>query len=158
MKLDFIIDPTITTGVAGYRNNEIFFKSEAYITDAFLTEELVHAYQDNCVYPAGTLDVKRTNIEFEAKLLIDIIRLNNFKPCCMTGDSLYTAWLGDWIEEYRGSNFPSSTSGLMPFYYKYLQKFPSDNPDYIGPIDNSFAPSAINSLFSSGTCTVRFRQ
>lgn len=58
---------------AGYRDNKIIFKDDAGIKLEYLEEEMLHAVQDLCIYGQDYMDGARKNVEFETKVVQDII-------------------------------------------------------------------------------------
>lgn len=61
---------------AGYLNRKIMFLDQESITEDKLEEEMIHAIQDLYIYGKYYMDQARKNVEFEAKVLRDIITAN----------------------------------------------------------------------------------
>lgn len=90
LKLGFSMNSS-TNGVGGYnyQTGNISFMSSSSIRRDVLQEELFHGYH-NHYYSGGLAAIVennnygRSNIEFEAKLYADILRVMNNEICCMT--------------------------------------------------------------------------
>jgi len=166
-KLDFKMNDTIGHP-AQYSNNAIKFQNDASFFEDAISEELFHAFQDKVAYPNGVDSYISANFEFEAKLLRDIINIQN-SGCCMTINYLagtdaagvpqttnYNKWLLNWLYTYSSRQYPRSIGELMPKYYDYMKLFMKSYPEYASPINENLEPKAINLLFSSSNCTVNF--
>ncbi len=75
-KIKFEINPDVLKngeGKAGYFDGVISFYDERYIKARFLREELIHAVQERDIYGLDYMLKARKNMEFEAKVIQDIV-------------------------------------------------------------------------------------
>jgi len=141
------------------------FKSNALISNGF-NEEFIHFFQ-NKYYSNGIKEYAKgkgtPNIEFEAKLLVDIL-------CALKGDAAcqqfgagegtkyveqYTLWLAGITDDYQ--RMPSyddllkrdSSWGNLN-YWDFMQNFAESSPSYNYPVDQSLEPSVLKYVYNNG--------
>lgn len=154
------IDPSLKTPARYYANPQsMVFRSVADISEA-LNEELIHHIQ-NITYMGGIAQYDRErgglcNIEFEAKVLQDILCMMNTGACAKLGATLqngndYSIWIGDVCS--WGQSMPSGTDlekktakAGNKGYWEFLKDFNNDSnrPNYSSPIKLDLKPEVIN--------------
>ncbi|MCF0075760.1 hypothetical protein LZD49_35145 [Dyadobacter sp. CY261] len=156
--LNFMINPAISTpGIYSPSTRTITFKSAADIDINVFREELFHAYQD--VIYGGTSQYSNngfSNIEFEAKLLRDMVGVmiggagvaSTTVPPANNLD--YLLWLNDITS--GGTTYPNSWSDLSSNYFNYLELFKQANPAYNKPTINTLNPDALLNAINSSGC------
>ncbi|CCH02001.1 hypothetical protein FAES_4000 [Fibrella aestuarina BUZ 2] len=161
LKFDFSINPNSQTpAYFSYSNGSIAFQSSNTIELGTLTEELFHAYQDH--YYGGLAQYSntgRSNIEFEAKLGADIVRVLNNEGCCMTvnpSDAINTEYY-QWIISITdgGTKFPSNYAQIQDRYFYFLQQFKNTFPAYNFPTNANLLPNAMLSNVNQSNCGKR---
>lgn len=162
-KLDNITIDSSIGGDAHYDpwENILSFKYSSKISTAF-TEEFVHFFQHN-YYSEGITpynNAGRSNIEFEAKLIMDILCEVKGLGCAYYGRgknhaNVYDIWLMDITRD--GTYIPNYNDLLVRSgkwdnlnYWDFLEDFATSSISYNYPIKNNLAPSAINFLNSTG--------
>lgn len=164
-KLDTIyIDSEMEDGYAGYssRTNVMVFKDNSNILESFL-EEFIHFFQ-NKYYPEGINKYAGkkgfSNIEFEAKLIINILYRIHGVASMTYGDGnqygyIYEEWILGITKEY--TYFPNFLDLLEQDpkwgnlnYWHFIDDFVNSNPYYSYPIDDTLPPRALNFLNQSG--------
>jgi hypothetical protein len=155
-KINVKMNSSISTS-AGYdpSTNTIQYKDNSSFDNISSTrEELVHAFQDS-YYPGGTdqyvSDGQNTtgfsNIEFEAKLLIDL----NTTGCCSVFNNfpLIKNMYIEWLDIIRNNGFIIDDND----YDHWLKEFNKYHPEYSSPLSDKLkSPAALNSI-SSLFCT-----
>ena len=161
VKIDFGYDPA-NTGSGGYnpQTGEITFPNINSMSIGSFREEMIHAFQDN-FYSGGIyqyLNVGFSNIEFEAKFLVDITNtLNDSPTCCVAfvnptspeAETLrleFTIWLYEITN--NGTTFPDFNN-IQQDYFQWLEKFKSVNPRYNRPTNPNLMPNAAFSVATS---------
>lgn len=163
------IDNTIPTGSGGYNpfTGDLLFYSSDEITKEFLSEEFVHLYQTS-VYSWGPMQQYASNapgnIEFEAKLILDILCWMRGIGCGYVGEgknhgASYEGWISTITHD--GTYFPTwgevvilnTEDGLnyWDFLLDFVQKpgtyhnLPIDftYPLALGAMDDSFITTCI---------------
>ena len=146
----------------GYRASDktMIFNNVNAIKGAF-NEEFIHFCQD-ALYPGGItsyLGVGRANIEFEAKLIQDIVcRNKEVAACSMYGaGAKYADQYTDWILEItkEGTYVPKYSDLLSRSpkydnlnYWDFMTDFTKDpgRPDYNDPINPNLQPHLLDIL------------
>lgn len=139
---------------------ELKFKGESSIYGAF-PEEFLHLFQ-NSYYPNGTGQYSGTiggvNIEFEAKVMMDIICVMAGNGCPMMGATQNNGnFYSDWIMAITnyGSNLPTYWDLITNYpncgnksYWDFMNDFKNDplRPQYNLPIKNDLLPNALLDL------------
>ncbi|MBF0575512.1 hypothetical protein [Dysgonomonas sp. GY617] len=156
------IDPSIDVGGYDYITNELLFNNNSAIYGAF-PEEFIHLFQQN-FYPGGLApysNVGRINIEFEAKLMQDILCYINAGACPQYGSGKnYSAQYLNWVIEITkdGTYIPKYSDLLNKNtqwgnlnYWDFLRDFQADpnRQNYNFPINESLQPKALNYLNQS---------
>jgi uncharacterized membrane protein YgcG len=149
---DIKLNPSGTEGNYNPETSELNFKSNNSINEAF-EEEFIHFYQNN-TYPWGinqyVLTTGHNNIDFEAKLLIDIFNVIN--PLSGYGyigtgqyyGNQYLSWLTDvtlnytHIPNYAELNTYRWYGGQSFNYWTFLMDFNANHGNY--PINNNLKP------------------
>jgi len=121
-----------------------------------LREEFIHAYQD--LYYGGTLQYAgaagASNIEFEAKFMMDVASAQIGFTCCavFTGYSTYgsefQAWIMDTVLDASGNL--RDFSSFQAEYFEWIEIFKQENPQYNYPTLPNFMPSAMLNSYNSG--------
>lgn len=162
IKFNFSMNSS-TNGSAGYSytTQGISFMNSSSISYDALQEELFHGLQDN-FYQGGLQAIiqnnnyGRSNIEFEAKLYADILKVIRGEGCCMTVqgnnslDNEYYEWIFDFTNE--GTSLPNSYSEIQDQYFNYLEAFKSSYPNYSFPTDPNRQPQALFSMIQTSNC------
>jgi hypothetical protein len=144
-KFTFKIDASLKTP-GGYdpNTNTIKFRSTSDINYNSLLEELFHAYQhliDNISEHLVSPYLGRSNIEFEAKLYIDLIALLYDGTCCLGGQSNeYLQWLFSITND--GQTAPTWNE-IQPYYYYFLELFKQEKPAYNFPTNLELPPNTL---------------
>lgn len=160
------INPSLTDGLAAYdpSTKEMYFRSNDYISSLF-TEEFIHFFQDH-YYPGGIDQYRKNamvgfvNIEFEAKLIRDLICFRSGNGCFYWGAGLNISddYL-QWISKIGGNNehFPSYSKLLQRSpewgnynYWDFLEDFKLNHPEYNKPTNPNLIPQVINFINNSG--------
>lgn len=146
---------------------DISLFSESKRLGAAIGEELFHAYQvlyNKPLYQApfesgDGLGVP--NLEFEAKLFLDILQNNCDPPAFATFDIAfdgefnpdYVAWLG--VITNDGTQLPQSYSVMESEYFSFVESFRDTfaGSNYDAPINYSFGPDALINLIQVCGCT-----
>lgn len=121
------LDPTLDIANAIYNatTNTIFFKSVEDFSDMSMLEEIIHSVQ-RVLYTSVERDEGQFNLEFEAKLIIDYIRLSksgrgdtdmsfHMKHEKATLSDNSEKLLGEWLQDLHGEPFEFND------YRKFLQ-------------------------------------
>ena len=121
------LDPTLDIANAVYNatTNTIFFKSVEDFSDMSMLEEIIHSVQ-RVLYTSVERDEGQFNLEFEAKLIIDYIRLSksgrgdtdmsfHMKHEKATLSDNSEKLLGEWLQDLHGEPFEFND------YRKFLQ-------------------------------------
>ena len=153
---DVKIDPSKTEGGFDPLTKALTFKTEASISYSF-AEEFVHLYQDT-YYPAGIyqyIGYGYPNIEFEAKLTLDILCVVGNRGCpkfgaAQSNGDAYLRWLYDLTYGYTkiptySDLIAKPTDSGSKNYWDFLsdfQKDPSKNPNNL-QINPSLLPNAL---------------
>ena len=161
------INPSGTEGGYNSVTKALTFKDDNSILGAF-PEEFVHMFQDY-TYPGGIkgyMNTARNNIEFEAKLMVDILCVQSLGGCGELGagknySTYYGLWLFDLLNT-TGNRIPT-VSDLMQTrsitangqqldcnYLTFLIDFNANNGN-LG-INSSLTPAGIQYLSSSSGC------
>jgi hypothetical protein len=150
-------------GLAHYDpwTNTLSFKDGTVISFS-LPEEFIHFFQQN-YYPEGIKQYNpegRSNIEFEAKLIQDIICTIGGSGCGYYGRGKeYEAIYDDWLLGItkNGTHFPSYNEMLERNpawnnlnYVDFMTDFATSSAFYNYPIINDMPPSAIDYISASG--------
>lgn len=151
--------PTLN-GLAGYNidTKDLLFLNNNTINNG-LGEEFIHMFQDN--YYSGGLHqydvLGRINIEFEAKVLQDVMCLIKGDGCPMYGagknySRQYTQWL--FTITNNATKIPSYMGLLTKYqnlnYWDFIQDYRNLNNAYSGyPIHNTLIPAVFNFLNQS---------
>ena len=125
-------------GNAGYKETAFYFKDEASIRTIYLQEELVHAVQEIDIYGIEYMEQARKNVEFEAKIIQDVV---NYRYGLLQGDrgsmgqtlefmDAYTNWMLDGRED---------SNVLIQDFHKYCIEWTG----YQGNYDPNFIPKTI---------------
>lgn len=134
------------------------FQSNSTISTIYLQEEFVHLFQ-NSIYPGGIEQYSNnghSNIEFEAKLIEDIICTIYNPGCAYYGSTFsnnadYINWL--YIITNDGTTFPNFNALLTQHqecgsknYWDFLNDFATnpDKPNYNYPVNSILIPLGIN--------------
>lgn len=152
------LNPTLT-GPAQYNSQtgDLVFQSNSAISEG-LQEEFVHLFQ-NALYAGGITQYKNTghsNIEFEAKLIEDIICSFGDTGCGYYGStfsncSYYSKWLSTVTN--NSTIFPDFNTLMVrnPIcnnknYWDFLNDFANDpsKPEYNFPVNSTMLPLGIN--------------
>ncbi|NDV70072.1 hypothetical protein [Dysgonomonas sp. 25] len=155
------IDPSGSYGGYNPENGEMTFKDNGSIQTAF-PEEFIHFFQDN-YYPNGlsySNNVGRSNIEFEAKLIQDILCYIKAEGCFYYSRGSqyineFDYWLmnitkeGTYIPKYSDLLKRDPSWGNLN-YWDFLDDFRRSKPDYNFPVDKNLLPAAMNFLNSTG--------
>lgn len=155
------IDPSIKDpGNYNPWTNTMNFRSNNDISGGF-PEEFIHFFQ-NMYYPGGTsqyTNVGRSNIEFEAKILQDILCEVKGLGCPYYGrgakySNYYDKWIlaitkgGTYIPNYNDLLKKDAMWGNVN-YWDFMEDFKTTKTAYNFPINNSLVPSVINFLSAS---------
>lgn len=149
---DIKIDPSYK--YSGYNpvTNEIVFKSSSEIDNNSFDEEFVHFIQNN-MYPGGTsqyVDKGKINLEFEAKIIQDII-CGTTSPHVSSGCQ-YLGGKGEFVSQYamwidgiiRTGKFPNYNQ-IQLEYWTYIEGL-KVVPQYNTEVDESIQPLVLNFL------------
>jgi hypothetical protein len=157
---DIVYNPNISGGGYNPTTKVLSFNNSQSIGSGTFQEEFVHFYQD-VYYPGGISQyLGYINIEFEAKLIQDII-------CRMWGAGgsyfgeganhgfEYNMWIENITQE--GTVFPSYDEIKNQYWY-FLQDFQQKIglPYYNMPINNNLNPNALHDIsahYPVGGCT-----
>jgi hypothetical protein len=148
------MDSSLPHPAGYYPSTKTFkFRDNDAITSGKLKEEFFHAFQDY-FYDGGTAqyaDSGRVNIEFEAKLYIDV---SNVK-CCV-GFHLGTV-PQETKEQYENWIFSQQENPLtisLKDYQKWLNLFNQyTNKEYSSPLSPHLnTPDALNSIITLSKC------
>lgn len=158
LRFNFSYNSSLTTPAAySYMNKTIYFQNNTTIEPDTFAEELYHAFQDYCYGGLGQYsNVGRSNIEFEAKLAADIMRVVSGQACCMTVDGSvdpgneYYLWVLELTSD--GSKMPTSWSSLESKYFFWLEKFKQSYPAYNTPTDKNLRPESMLNNFNLSAC------
>lgn len=158
IKIDFGYNPNTSSGGFNYRTGAIGFRNSDNITLATLKEELFHAYQHDH-YTGGLgqyTGTGRSNIEFEAKFMADLIETvygNGF--CCTAFGSAannypqvvidYNLWLSAITD---GGSYTPEFSDIILDYFYWMGIFRQLNPAYNYPITTALNPTAAFDLIN----------
>ena len=151
------LDPTLTVpGIYNTTTKELKFKDVNSINDAF-PEEFLHLYQD-AYYNGIAQYAAYANIEFEAKVMQDVICMNSIGVCpkigaTQTNGNHYTKWIlkitydGTWFPNYWELFETDSVCGFKN-YWDFLNDFSQDTIrfQYTLPVDRTFYPYALDNL------------
>ena len=149
-------------GIPGTYNpttKELKFQDVYSIEEAF-PEEFLHLYQD-AYYNGIAQHAGYANIEFEAKVMLDVIYVNAF-GCCANHGATQTNGdhYSNWIQKITnfGTRFPYYWNLLETdyqyggkSYWHFLSDFRNDpiRYQYTLPVDTIFLPNALTNLASS---------
>ena len=167
---DIFINASGTEGGYNPNTKALSFKDNNSIWGSF-PEEFIHLFQDY-YYPGGTaqyLDNGHNNIEFEAKLLVDLLNMiNSYQNPNETGGfgylgggSQYKDYYIKWLDALliaSGNKIPSlldlsqlrfvydhnNNNTLMCNYWTFLNDFNAAHGNY--PVNNSLDPFALQFL------------
>ena len=155
VKIDFHYDLSgKRTGGYNPANGSISFAGNHAISLATVREELLHAFQDH-FYVGGIgqyLQIGFSNIEFEAKVIVDVVDLfDGVGQCCMpftglsSGDTAvdYQSWL---VAITKGGTQMPKFWEIEEEYFTWLERFKEANPSYNKPTDPQLTPNAANWL------------
>jgi hypothetical protein len=160
---DVRINPSLFVGGYNYNTKEIEFSSNDAINNAF-PEEFIHFFQD-MYYPEGIGQYGKekaghTNIEFEAKLLQDLMCRITDGACpqygAVDGSKLsddYVDWILDMTE---GGTIPSYEMLIEPHgekglnYWDFIENLTDGKSEYSSPIDKSLQPLVIQYIHENG--------
>ncbi len=145
VKIKFEINPgklEAGQGRASYLNNTITFYSEEHIHLNYLQEELIHAVQDLDIYGQSYMFSARKNIEFEAKVIQDIVTEIEGHGAIMGNMGQSPDFFGNyrkWIEEYmkKGCN------SIISRFHEFCEPWTG----YIGTYKSDFSPETIVKYF-----------
>jgi len=154
IKVNFEMKNDIS-GAAGYNpsNKTMYFSDNSAICVGNLKEEIFHAWQD-ANYAGGIAQYSvngKANIEFEAKLFIDIINIyccSNFSESAPI--EIRNQYI-DWVESIKvNGNITISSSD----YLIWANRFSQYNQGYLGAIVNSnlTSPEALINIFDFSNC------
>ena len=165
---DVRIDPTLKgNGAYDPYTGILSFKNERNITEEVFWEEFLHLYQDS-YYPNGTRKYAgkkgHANIEFEAKLMIDILCILRQGLCPGYGGtpanaSIYSDWLL-YLTQY-GDRFPTYADLMIRLpaygnknYWDFLYDLSTDTtrPEYNSEVDYLLMPDALQNIGRSSDC------
>lgn len=151
------INSSLQSPAAYYaQSNTLEFRSNEDIYNGF-PEEFIHFFQ-NMNYPGGISqydDVGRSNIEFEAKLMQDLLCNVKGLGCPDYGTSQNSKYLesyGYWIDAMTngGTQMPDYNDLLRRDpewenlnYWDFMEDFCSEHPNYDYPIDRNLTPQAL---------------
>lgn len=154
------IDPNMIGGASfNPKTKELKFKSAKNIQGCFLGEEFLHLYQDHLYEGLSKYYNKPgiSNIEFEAKLIYDImVTKNPIGGACklspnMKNEDAFNKWLCDIAN--KSDRFPSYDMMLERNpkyknlnYWDFLEEFRSVDPAYDYPSIRDFKPEVILQL------------
>ncbi len=154
------------TAAGGYipQTQDLTFRDNNLI-EGSLPEEFIHMFQDHC-YTGGLANytyLGHSNIEFEAKLIQDILCVLTTGGCSLLGSSSqmqdvnYFQWLKQCTNNF--ATFPSYSSLLIRHsecfnmnYWDFLNAFATspEHLDYHYPVSIFLQPQVIN--FINGKC------
>ncbi len=154
------------TGPAQYNSQtgDLVFQSNSDISTG-LQEEFVHLFQ-NTIYTGGIAQYNNTghsNIEFEAKLIEDLICFLNFGACgqyAFNDESINSNDYARWIYRLTDNGFPSYNDLLVRHsecsnknYWDFLNAFAVDptKPEYNYPVNSGLEPQGFN-IINSNKC------
>lgn len=151
------MDPNIKTPAQyNYVTNEIIFRNSSSLEGNTFNEEFIHFIQ-NHIYEGGITkyrDKGRINLEFEAKLIQDII-CQKYAPhlsgCGLLGAhgesaEAYIKWIEDLIKLPSFPNYEIVKNN----YWKFMEGL-KDTPEYNKPIDTNLVPQLLNYI-SNNAC------
>ncbi|MFR3329631.1 MAG: hypothetical protein ACLTSL_05665 [Odoribacter splanchnicus] len=78
VKINFKIDASVfdsSEGLAGYKEKVMYFYDASKIKVEYIQEEMIHAIQEIEIYGITTMENARKNIEFEAKVMQDVLNV-----------------------------------------------------------------------------------
>jgi len=156
---------------AGYNPKDKSFhfpeKWDRDVTDKMFMEELIHYLQDQ-FYPGGINGLyssSKTNLEFEAKVLVDLYRAGkcdeNFDMALPRGDSVVLQRIKDTnisTDEYRKFlNVIKEGKMTSKIFFDMLNKFNefTPYPEYKGKVNSQLQPRLLNNFgkqFMSNKC------
>lgn len=144
--IKFEINPDLLAkggGRAGYFDGVISFYDEKYIKVRFLQEELIHAIQERDVYSLDYMRNARKNVEFEAKVIQDIVDVmitgrGGGIGCMNESDEFKNNYM-EWILVY-------SSSGIKEFVSRF-NEFCEPWTEYGGTYQPNFRPRVIMKYF-----------
>ena len=149
----FVIDPNLNgKGLAAYyASSKTFgFLNENEITSKNITEEILHAAQD-LIYENGTYQysiVGSPNIEFEAKLLVEINNVVN-GMCCSNAYLLQGENLIAFKEDIRGWIQNGNIDQNQYFHWLNIWYNDTDNPYYRkGIVKGDLSPMLLNKFLN----------
>ena len=163
---DIRIDPTLLSpDEAGYDpvTGNLLFYSAGEMNPDYFREEFVHLYQDSH-YAGGIAQYTNTgksNIEFEAKLMIDILCVLKGTACPALGATPangtdYLTWIDAITNLYTAlpsysDLFVKQSNWGNKDYWDFLDDFKNDpsRPSYNKPIDYDLFPDALLGLNNS---------
>lgn len=154
------IDPNRTSlGAYNAKTNTFQIINNNTLLSNVVNEELIHAGQ-NWVYAGGTYQYAEStgasNIEFEAKLTMDLINYVNGEAFQSGEDAEYRLEYPIWIDALCSTGpgledleFPSASRVLIVTvdgigYYQLMEGFIKGNPNYDFPIIYTLKPLFIN--------------
>jgi hypothetical protein len=156
VKLDFILNNSPDAHTGGYLNNSIFFNSVGSVNYSVMTEELIHALQHK-VYGTAAMNNARENVEFEAKMIRELLAKNGLVKsgtCCASEFSEFGSkvqfkaddfWI--WLfesQQNRTQGIPMDWEG-----YKFFEaEFGNVVPIYKGTYNPNFSPDVLKQLMS----------
>jgi uncharacterized membrane protein YgcG len=156
VKLDFILNNSPDAHTGGYLNNSISFNSIRSVNYGIMTEELIHALQDK-VYGITAMNNARENVEFEAKMIRELLGRDGFYNgmCCASELSMFQ----NSLIKYGGDSFSiwfidtqvNRTSGIPMDWggYKFFEKeFGNVIPLYKSTYNPNFSPDVLKQLIN----------
>ena len=158
-KLSFGYDPSTSTANYDYANKAISFRDSDAITVSALREELIHAFQDLFYEPGlgAYRDHGRSNIEFEAKFMIDMMSMiDGDGNCCSVFGNEASIRYEDLWDEYRrwllditnvGATVPDFAD-IETDYFEWLDVFRSIRQEYNYPVNILLNPIAAFNLMN----------
>ncbi len=134
---------------AGYDsgNNTMYFKNSDAISYSSINEEMAHVFQD--VYYSGSerySSTGRVNIEFEAKLTIDLSSLG----CCTifrSAPSDIVTSYQNWIRKIQANSYYIDDTEYTSWLNKFYQYHPEYRSNYSSDLTEPHALKSISSQF-----------
>jgi hypothetical protein len=135
---------------AGYDsgNNTLYFKNNDAISFSSINEEMTHVFQD--VYYSGSerySSVGRVNIEFEAKLAVDL----SSDGCCKVFGSAPETIKSEyfkWIIKIKENSYYIDDVEYTGWLNKFNQYHPEYSSEYSSDLTEPHALKSISSLFN----------
>ena len=126
-------------GIARYINGTMTFYDAEFIDVSIITEEFIHAIQEFDTFGTENMLAARKNIEFEAKVIRDIIDSSNGYAGNIGQSDAFQKGYRNWISNIREHGAPAAVIRFNEFCNSWIQA--------IGQYDPNFVPETIVKYF-----------